>query len=51
MYRAVFKNTEINVELKKSEIAMPVMAIGTPEFFRNTVERRMRGFTDSMVSG
>lgn len=31
-YRAAFKNAEINAELKKQKIKMPVMTIGAPEF-------------------
>lgn len=50
-YRAAFKNAEINAELKKQKIEMPVMTIGAPEFFGNTVEKQMREFASNVVSG
>jgi len=50
-YRAAFKNAEINAELKKKKIEMPVMTIGAPEFFGNTVEKQMKEFASNVVKG
>lgn len=50
-YRAAFKNAEINAELKKQKIEMPVMTIGAPEFFGNTVEKQMKEFASNVVFG
>lgn len=41
-YRAAFKNAEINKELRRKKIEMPVMTIGAPEFFGATVEEQMK---------
>ena len=40
-YRSVFKNAEINKELSKEKLKMPVMTIGAPEFFGPTVKDNM----------
>jgi pimeloyl-ACP methyl ester carboxylesterase len=48
-YRAGFKNAEINAELKKTKLKMPVMTIGAPEFFGNTVEKQMKELAENVV--
>ncbi len=48
-YRAGFRNAEINAELKKNKLKMPVMTIGAPEFFGNTVEKQMKEFAENVV--
>lgn len=50
-YRAAFKNAEINAELKKNKLKMPVMTIGAPEFFGDTVEKQMKEFAEQVVQG
>ena len=50
-YRAGFKNSEINAELRKTKIKMPVMTIGAPEFFGSTVEAQMREVAENVVKG
>lgn len=40
-YRAAFKNAEINETLTQSKLNLPIMTIGAPEFFGNTVKRQM----------
>ena len=41
-YRAGLKNARINKELKKTELTLPIMTIGAPEFFGPLVEDQMR---------
>lgn len=48
-YRAAFKNAEINARLKKTKLKQPVMTIGAPEFFGNTVETQMKEYAENVV--
>jgi len=50
-YRAAFKNAAINEELGKKKIQMPVMTIGAPEFFGDTVEKQMKKYCENVVCG
>ena len=40
-YRAGLKNAEINKELKKRRLSLPIMTVGAPEFFGPLVEAQM----------
>lgn len=40
-YRAGQKNARINAELKKNKLTLPIMTIGAPEFFGETVKEQM----------
>ena len=40
-YRSVFKNAEINMELAKKKLTIPVMTVGAPEFFGPKVRENM----------
>ncbi len=40
-YRAGLKNAEINRELKKRRLSLPIMTVGAPEFFGPLVEAQM----------
>ena len=40
-YRAGLKNAEINNELKKRPLTLPIMTVGAPEFFGPLVEAQM----------
>ena len=48
-YRAAFRNAEINRELKKTPLSIPVMTIGAPEFFGNTVRDQMQQYAEHVV--
>lgn len=52
-YRAGLKNARINAELKKEPLTLPIMTIGAPEFFGDTVKEQMEkvsvGVEKSMV--
>lgn len=40
-YRAGLKNAQINKELKKKKLTLPIMTVGAPEFFGPLVEDQM----------
>ncbi len=48
-YRAGFLNGDLNVELAKKKLAIPVMTIGAPEFFGPTVRENALKFADNVV--
>ncbi|MGG5372375.1 alpha/beta fold hydrolase [Enterococcus sp. AZ196] len=48
-YRATFKNGQINDELSKTKLKMPVMSIGAPEFFGPMVAEQMREVAENVV--
>lgn len=48
-YRAGFKNGEINQELAKTKLTIPVMTIGAPEFFGPTVKECADKFAENVV--
>lgn len=48
-YRSAFKNAEINQELAKTKLDMPVQTIGAPEFFGPKVEECARSFANNVV--
>ncbi|KAF2206463.1 hypothetical protein CERZMDRAFT_103366 [Cercospora zeae-maydis SCOH1-5] len=48
-YRAGFKNGEINQELAKTKLTIPVMTIGAPEFFGPTVKECAEKFAVNVV--
>lgn len=47
-YRATFKNADINRELSKQKLTIPVSAIGAPEFFGPLVGEQMRAVADNV---
>ncbi len=47
-YRAGFKNADINAELKKTKLKMPIMTIGAPEFFGELVEDQMNKVSEGV---
>ncbi|MEB7375041.1 alpha/beta hydrolase [Enterobacter hormaechei] len=49
-YRATFKNGDINKELGKEKLDMPVMTIGAPEFFGTMVEKQMKTFANKVTN-
>jgi pimeloyl-ACP methyl ester carboxylesterase len=40
-YRAGLKNAQINAELKRTKLKLPILTIGAPEFFGETVKAQM----------
>lgn len=48
-YRSAFKNAEINTELAKTKLKMPVMTIGAPEFFGPKVRDCALSFAENVV--
>lgn len=47
-YRATLKNAEINQELKQDTLTMPILTIGSVEFFGDLVEEQMEIVADSV---
>ncbi|KAK5123661.1 hypothetical protein LTR85_002297 [Meristemomyces frigidus] len=47
-YRSGFKNGELNQELAKEKLTMPVMTIGAPEFFGPTVKECALQFAEKV---
>ncbi|KAK4974831.1 hypothetical protein LTR66_011006 [Elasticomyces elasticus] len=48
-YRAGFLNGDLNVELAKKKLTIPVMTIGAPEFFGPTVRENALKFSEDVV--
>lgn len=48
-YRAGFKNGDINQELAKTKLTIPVMTIGAPEFFGPKVEECALKFAEKVT--
>ena len=48
-YRAAFANAYLNRELAKTQLTMPVSAIGAPEFFGQLVGRQMLEVASNVV--
>lgn len=47
-YRSGFKNGELNVELAKRKLTIPVMTIGAPEFFGPKVRENALQFAETV---
>ena len=47
-YRSVFKNADINHDLAKNKLTLPIMTIGAPEFFGPTVRDEMLKVADKV---
>lgn len=49
-YRAAFINAQNNQRLTKERLKMPIMTIGAPEFFGNTVKEQMEEIGNSVTT-
>lgn len=47
-YRAAFKNAEINAELAKTPLDLPIVTVGAPEFFGPKVEAQMESVSNDV---